>query len=62
MFICNSLAIYTPHPHGLSRKCGTFFTRAQAWEWELKIALHTNKTGGFGKEKAAKNATKAKST
>lgn len=54
MFICNSLAIYTPHPHGLSRKCRPFFTPAQAWECSLKIAPHTNKTGGLGKRKRLK--------
>lgn len=26
MFICNSLAIYSLQPHGLSRKCRPFFT------------------------------------
>lgn len=52
MFICNSLAIYTPHPHGLSGKCGPFFTRAQAGESALEIAAHTNKRGRFsGKER-----------
>lgn len=47
---------------GYQENAGHFSIQAQAGEWEQKIALHTNKTTGFRKQRIRNTATKNNKT